>query len=39
MGCELNARIIYTEFTSVIRKQKEVGLPDCYNDIIKCNAA
>lgn len=26
MGCELNPRIIYTEFTSVIRKQKEVIL-------------
>lgn len=24
MGCELNPRIIYTEFTSIIRKQKEV---------------
>lgn len=24
MGCELNPRIIYTEFTSVIRKQKEI---------------
>ena len=24
MGCELNPRIIYTEFTAIIRKQKEV---------------
>lgn len=24
MGCELNPSIVYTEFTSVIRKQKEV---------------
>uniref|UniRef100_T1JCV1 histone acetyltransferase n=1 Tax=Strigamia maritima TaxID=126957 RepID=T1JCV1_STRMM len=24
MGCELNSRIIYTEFSSVIRKQKEI---------------
>jgi histone acetyltransferase len=24
MGCELNPRIKYTEFSSVIRKQKEV---------------
>ena len=26
MGCELNPRIIYTEFTAIIRKQKEVIL-------------
>jgi hypothetical protein len=25
MGCELNPRIIYTEFTAIIRKQKEVS--------------
>jgi len=24
MGCELNPRIIYTEFTAIIRKQKEI---------------
>ena len=24
MGCELNEKIIYTEFTAVIRKQKEI---------------
>jgi histone acetyltransferase len=30
MGCELNPRIIYTEFTAIIRKQKEVFL--VYNE-------
>lgn len=25
MGCELNPNIVYTEFTAVIRRQKEVG--------------
>lgn len=25
MHCELDPRIVYTEFTSVVRKQKEVG--------------
>jgi histone acetyltransferase len=26
MHCELNPRIVYTEFTAVVRKQKEVSL-------------
>ena len=26
MGCELDARIQYTEFSAVIKKQKEVGM-------------
>lgn len=25
MGCELNPKIVYTQFSEVIRKQKEVG--------------
>ena len=25
MGCELNKRIVYTEFSEIIKKQKEVG--------------
>lgn len=31
MGCELNPNIVYTEFTAVIRRQKEV-MYDTYRD-------
>ena len=31
MGCELSPRIIYREFSSVIRKQKEVRAPSSGN--------
>lgn len=24
MGCELNSKIVYTEFSAVVRKQKEI---------------
>jgi hypothetical protein len=34
MGCELNPKICYTNFSSVIRKQKEVSMisVDCCNN-------
>ena len=34
MGCELNPRIIYTEFTAIIRKQKEVFTIFRYSFIV-----
>ena len=34
MGCELNPRIVYTQFSEVIRKQKEVGF--CFMACDSC---
>ena len=34
MGCELNPRIIYTEFTAIIRKQKEVCYYNCALEFV-----
>lgn len=31
MGCELNTRIPYTEFSNIIRKQKEVRYVNLYS--------
>lgn len=35
MHCELNPRIVYTEFTAVVRKQKEVGVLDLKGEFFR----
>lgn len=36
MGCELNPNIVYTEFTAVIRRQKEVRSELLWSSLMQC---